>query len=327
MPGNRGRVIAEPYPDAGGRRRAPPIPRRTLRENRTALGLTDNALAGVRGRRMSLAHSLTTRMKRHEAVLNRRGRQTLAVVTATNDHFRWLPDTATVRYEHDGRRYDADVTVGRTTDFRVGSQVGVVYDPDDPSHAKPVEGWSPSYEMAMLSAFAVLGLGVVNSAPRTVRTVLLLRTATSGAGPATTMWVESFMLSRWWQRWPRQWAALWPLDADPLRVDAQLYAPIEDLTNRTAISVEQPSTVLGTVEPRRLHVVIHDDRVVWPRGRARSDPPRGSIVEGHVQGQMVSASWEVRGRRGRSRAPNGGSQRLGGEREVARFPGAGSPGR
>ena len=238
--------------------------------------------------------ALTERMKRHEAVLNRRGRQTQALVTATNDRYRSLPDTATVRYEHDGRQYEADLTVGRTSEFPVGSQVGVVYDPDNPGHAKPVEGWSPTYETVTISAFMILGLGVANSVLRTVRTMLLLRTVIRGAGQATTMWVESFMMTRWWQRWPRQWAALWPLDADPLRVEAQLYAPIEDLTNRTAIGVEQPSTVLGVPHPGQLLVVIHDERVVWPRGRARDDPPRGSIVESDVQGQIVSASWERR---------------------------------
>lgn len=238
--------------------------------------------------------ALTARMKRHEAVLDRRGRQTLAVVTATNDRYRSLPNTATVRYDHDGRPYEADVTVDNTSDFPVGLQVEVVYDPDNPSHAKPVEGWSPSYEGVTIWAFMILGLGVANSVLRSVRTVLLLRTVNGGPDRATSMWVESFEMTRWWQRWPRQWAALWPLDADPRRVDAQLYVPIEDLTNSTAIGVEQPSTVLGAPEPGQLLVVVHDERVVWPRGRARDDPPRGSIVEGDVRGQIVSASWERR---------------------------------
>jgi hypothetical protein len=28
------------------------------------------------------------------------------------------------------------------------------------------------------------------------------------------MRVETFQLTRWWQRWAHQWAALWPVDAD-----------------------------------------------------------------------------------------------------------------
>lgn len=46
--------------------------------------------------------ALAARMERHEAVLDRRGRTTVAVVRATDDdRFRFLPDIAAVRYEHD----------------------------------------------------------------------------------------------------------------------------------------------------------------------------------------------------------------------------------
>lgn len=181
--------------------------------------------------------------------------------------------------------------MGRTADFPVGSQVTVVYDPANPSHAKPVEGWSASHDTVTIWAVMILSLGVVNSVLRTVRTVLLLRTVNGGPDERTAMWAESFLMTRWWQRWPRQWVALWPFAADPRTVDARLYAPIEDLARSTAIGIEQPSTVLGVPRPGQLLVVIHDDRVVWPRGRARSGPPKGSLVDGDVQGQIASASW------------------------------------
>ncbi len=286
----RGKNVAQP---AGGGSRPPNdtcwVPVDTYRLRRRWIGIVTVLLisvftAGILG-------VLTARMKGHEAVLDRRGRRTVAVVAGTDDRYRWLPETATIRYEHDGRKYAADVTVDRTTDFPVGSQIEIVYDLDNPSHAKPVEGWSPSYEQVMIAAFVVLGLGVANSVRRTVTTLLLLRTVGGESGHVTTMWVESFAMTRWWQRWPRQWAALWPLHVDPMSVDAQLYAPIEDLTERTAIRIDEPSTVVGIPEPGQLLVVIQGERVVWPRGRARRHAPRGSAVDGRVS---VPDSWQRR---------------------------------
>jgi hypothetical protein len=75
----------------------------------------------------------------------------------------------------------------------------------------------------------------------------------------------------------RQWAALWPLGADPLIDDVQVYVPIEGLADRAAIQVHQDTTVLGIPEPQRLLVIIQGDRVVWPRGQARRDEPGGSL--------------------------------------------------
>jgi hypothetical protein len=92
--------------------------------------------------------------------------------------------------------------------------------------------------------------------------------------------------SRAW-RWPMtpstMAAALWPPEADPTSVDAALYVPIEGLAGKDAIGFEQPSTVHGEPMPGSLLVIVHGDRTLWPRGRARRDPPRRAEVAGRVQ--------------------------------------------
>lgn len=229
--------------------------------------------------------ALAGRMERHEEVLDTRGRRTVAVVVGTEARRR-LPDTATVRYEHDGREYEADVTVNRVGDFPVGAQREVVYDPVHPTHAKPVVGWSTSYGTVTMFAVLALGAGVVHSGFRTAST---LRLRTIG-GDGTAMRVESFQLMRWWQRRYRYWAALWPLDADPTQVDAPLYVPIEELASKP-IGFEEPSTVLGVPEPGHLVVILHRDQAVWPRGRVRRHPPRGSDVSGRVRLAEPLGRW------------------------------------
>lgn len=228
--------------------------------------------------------ALALHMKRQEGVLDSRGRRTVAAVVATHDRYRWLPDTATVRYEHDGQPFEARVTVGTTDDFPVGSRQEIVYDPENPGHAKPVDGWSSTYSTVTLAALMVLAFGAVPSARRALYTGL----ARGVAGAGAVMRVETFGVERWWQRWARSWAGVWPLDADPTAVDAALYVPIESLAASESIGFEQPSTVLGVPEPGRLLVIVHGDQVVWPRGRARRGPPRLSTVAGRVR---LSNPW------------------------------------
>jgi hypothetical protein len=217
-------------------------------------------------------------MKRHEDVLDRRGRRTTALVVSS-DYRRRLPDTATVRYQHDGREYETRLTVSDSDDFGAGSQREIIYDPEHPRHAKPVQGWETSYSDVNIVALIVLGLGVANSARRAVPTALVRSARAQG----TAMRVETFQMTRWWQRYSRQWAALWPPGADPTSVDASLYVPIEGLTGKDPIGFEQPSTVYGEPVPGSLLVIVHGDRALWPRGRAQRDPPRRAEVAGRVQ--------------------------------------------
>jgi len=225
-------------------------------------------------------------MKRHEQVLDRRGRRAMAVVVDTANRNSSVPDTATLRYFHEGREYEADVTVEDTGDFPVGSQVEVVYDPEHPTHAKPVEGWSPSFQSVLIVAGMVMVVGVAHAARRSVLTAVARRVTGK-----TAMQVETFQLRRWWQRWPHQWAALWPVDADPTSVDATLYVPVDDLVRKHGIGFEEPTTVLGDPAPGRFVLLVHADRVIWPRGRARRGPPGGSTVGGRVRMEGSSSRW------------------------------------
>jgi hypothetical protein len=235
-------------------------------------------VAGVLG-------ALATTMKRHEQVLDRRGHRTVAVVIDTANRNRW-GDTVTLRYFDEGREYRAHVTVADTGDFPVGSQVEVVYDPEHPTHAKPVDGWSPSYESVLIVAGMLTVVGMAHSARRSVLTAVARR-----ATGRTAMRVETFQLRRWWQRWPHQWAAPWPVDADPTSVDASLYVPVDDLARKHAIGFEEPTTVLGEPAPGRFVVLVHADRAIWPRGRARREPPGGSTAGGRVRMERSWSRW------------------------------------
>jgi len=201
----------------------------------------------------------------------------MAVVVSVEDRYR-RADIATLRFEHEGREYVAETTVDNVDDFPVGSMREVIYDPLHPNHAKPVKGWSPTYGSFFITAFIVLVGGVAHSARRTVSTVLATRVEGQ-----TVFQVETFQMRRWWQKWARQWAGLWPVGADPTREVATLYAPIEDVDKKHAIGFEEPTTVLGAPTPGRFVVLLHGDQVVWPRGRVTSRPPRGAELTGRVE--------------------------------------------
>jgi hypothetical protein len=221
--------------------------------------------------------TLAIRMKEHEAVLDLRGRETSAVVVESNERVvRQRPDNVDVRFEVGGRQYTPRLPVVDSADFPVGSEVQVVYDPENPHHAKPTEGWSPSYEDVSLMAWIGLGLGTLHSARRILRTLLLLGTVRQPRY-TTTMRAESFAITRWWQRFPRHWAALWPIDANPLVDDVELYVPIEEIGGRASLGVHASSLVLGMAQPQQLLVIIQGETVVWPRGRATRDEPAGNL--------------------------------------------------
>lgn len=221
--------------------------------------------------------ALGSHMKRREAVLDGRGRRTMAVVVSVDDRFR-RADTATLRFEYQGREYDAETTVGDIDDFPVGSTREIIYDPAHPTHARPVKGWSPTYDSFFITAFMLLVAGLAHSARRSVSTVLAKRVEGQ-----TVLRVETFQMRRWWQRWAKQWAGLWPVDADPTSEDATLYVPIENVDKKHAIGFEEPTTVLGELAPGRLVLLVRGDQVVWPRGRATGRPPRGAELTGRVQ--------------------------------------------
>ena len=218
-------------------------------------------------------------MKRHEAALDRRGRHADAVVDAVHDRFRWVPDTVTVRYTVEGRPYRAEVPVGAPSDFDAGTQVEVIYDAANPSHAKLAEGWSPAYSTLEMVAVFALGAGVLHSAWRSVTTMLAVHDLGRGVAPLPVQ-VEGFSGRRWWQRWDRPWAGVWPPGADPTAVRASLHLPVE---RSSGLRVEEPSTILGPPSPGRWVLVVQGDRVIWPRGPARRDPPRRSELRGRVE--------------------------------------------
>lgn len=128
----------------------------------------------------------------------------------------------------------------------------------------------------MIIALVVLGLGVVETTRRAALTLRVLLTGRR-AGTTASMWAESFETTPWGRTSSAAWAALWPAEADPWTVQPQLYVPIEDPD--APIVLESPVTVMGRPAPRGFVVILHGDRGVWPRGRARPDPPLGAAVD------------------------------------------------
>lgn len=210
-------------------------------------------------------------MRRHESVFAARGVQTTATVSGTHALLVY-GSGANISYKADDTAYDADVPVDKRSRFPDGATISVVYDPVHPGHVRPVQGWDPTYRsvigwLCVLGAIAVIGIG-----RRAANTALAVRSVRSGTARGTTMRVESFWRRQAWQRYSRPWVAVWPDGAD-WSEDPDLYVPVAWTLGSRAIRVEQASTVYGPPEPGEHLVILHDGRLLWPRGRARRREP------------------------------------------------------
>lgn len=159
---------------------------------------------------------IALRMQSHEQVLLDGGVLGAARVIAVD--YRRGGDKVEVEHVVDGTRWRTNLMVVNGRDFEVGSTIDVRYDPDHPDHARPVEGWAPTYRSvwvlaALVAAFATV-IGLLT--PRWMRADV--EAATSQV--VTAMWGKPYRRrrgGRWIELWTTHLIGLWPDGADRAR--------------------------------------------------------------------------------------------------------------
>lgn len=191
------------------------------------------------------------------------------MVVETDDRRR-LPDEAVVEYEVEGSRYEATLMVSAAGDFEVGETIVVEYDPDGPSHARPLEGWSPTYQVLWMYAAIALPIAAVDA----VLTRRKLGTEADLAALAEVhpMHGVAYRRGRWYRRTPS--VALWPEGSD------RPAAPPLSVEVEEAMEVAGPVSVVGGRRPGERVVLRAGGDTIWTTSRLRSgmDPrarPRG----------------------------------------------------
>ncbi len=197
-------------------------------------------------------------MRAHEQVLDRRGVETEATVVET-DYERRLPDTAVVQYHVDGSKHEARLTVSSAGDFEVGQTITIEYDPEEPGHARPLEGWSPTYQSMWWYAAVMVPVAVVGAIVTRTRLGREVKAATSRE--VHPMYGAPYRR----RRWPRSThlVALWPEGSDrqappPLSVEVE-----------AGIGVPGPVAVAGGARPGDAVVLQADGDTIWTTSKLK----------------------------------------------------------
>lgn len=181
------------------------------------------------------------------------------------DYRRRRPDALEVRYQVAGTTYQVEVP-GDVDGREPGDRIEIAYDPDDPGHARPVEGWAPAYEFLLLVA-AVLALATpalwFYDRHQVRQTVAALE-----SGDGETMWAVPHRRWTWARRGYQHLAALSSseADGDP--------AFVVELEPRAARHLERgPAQVHGDLRPGGRVVLRQGERTIWPVGKVRDELP------------------------------------------------------
>jgi len=210
-------------------------------------------------------------MRRHEQVLDRVAVRTEAVVKDSR-RYRLRPEGAAVRYEVDRRVIETILTVNDADDFVEGERVTVEYDPRNPRHARPLEGWEPTYEtLVFFAVLAAVALPVV-AGPQAWRDLRAARAAREGQ----TSTMHGLVYTRWRLRWglPYVWlgteflVALWPVGASVSR-PPEMAVAIHDDDEFPQGAV----TVHGRAEPGGRVILEAGGKIFWPRRKVRRELP------------------------------------------------------
>ncbi len=209
-------------------------------------------------------------MRAHEQVLDRGAVRTEAVVKDSR-HYRLRPEGAAVRYQVDGREIETILTVDDSVDFGKGERVVVEYDPRNPSHARPVEGWEPTYEyLLFLGAFAAVALPVVTG--RQAWRDLQAARATQAQPETSTMHARVY----------RSWS--WVLPFPDVHFLVGLWSHHDPSASSPPVSLEVaeddayliPSGVVtahGRVQPGCRVILEAGGKFFWPRRKVRRGLP------------------------------------------------------
>ncbi len=216
------------------------------------------------------------RMRAHEQVLTQRGVVTEAVVVSAVSKSKG-PDEATVEYRVEGRKYRAELMVEDDDRFPVGSTVPIRYDPANPGHARPEQGWDPTYRQLFLQAvvlavlapfLAVYGWIVARRDAREAR-----------SGDARRMEARVYRRTSAFPPHVQHLVALWPEGADA-REAPSLSVEVPEGVRHVR---QGPVTVVGRAEPGG-HVVLRSEgRTIWTHGKVK----RGL----HPKAEPLSQPW------------------------------------
>ncbi|MDQ4134246.1 MAG: DUF3592 domain-containing protein [Actinomycetota bacterium] len=186
------------------------------------------------------------------------------------DYRRRRPDVVVVRYEVGGQPYEAEMPAD-TDGLEPGDRIDIVYDPADPGHARPVRGWSPSYEFLWLVAGAVMIATIGGSAYQRRQARATVRAIESGR--TSQMWLRAFDRWAWSRRGHQHVATLWQSACEPL--EGRPPDLIVEVDSGAAKHMRDgPATVYGNPKPGEWVVLRADGHTIWPQGKARSELPK-----------------------------------------------------
>lgn len=202
------------------------------------------------------------RMRAHEQVLTQRGVVTEAVVVSAVSRSKG-PDEATVEYPVEGRKFRTELMVEDDDRFPVGSTVLIRYDPANPGHARPEEGWDPTYRQLFLQAVV---LAVLAPFLAVYGWIVARRDASEARnGDARRMEARVYRRTSAFPPHVQHLVALWPEGADVGEVPS-LSVEVPEGVRQVR---EGPVTVVGRAEPGG-HVVLRSEgRTIWTHGKVK----------------------------------------------------------
>lgn len=230
------------------------------------------------------------RMWVHERVLDQRAVATEAEVINAFGTFRSLPDTAVVRYSVAGATIEARLTVSSSHRYGSGDRLIIEYDPQHPRHARPLEGWEPTYKVVLFLSAGLLILvpaGVVTSRRQIRRSAAAVNSGRDQ--PAHAVLYTRF---RWWS-WPSgatdHLAGLWPEGAPRHGPPPYSVVLASRLDHRRVH--DGPVRVLGGLDPGSHVVLQFGSRLVETTGVIRRGLPRRAKP---VEAELGKRRWPLR---------------------------------
>jgi hypothetical protein len=201
-------------------------------------------------------------MRSHEQVLDQRGVDTDAVVVDTSSKTKG-PDEAMVEYDVEGQRVRAALTVDDDDRYAVGSTVRIRYDPANPRHARPLEGWDPTYGFVFLQAVVLVAL-----APFVALYgwwVARRNAEVARSGETRRMHAEAYRRTSAVPPYVQHLVALWPEGVDS-RQPPELSVEVPEGIRKVRPG---PVTVVGRPEPGA-HIVLRvEERTIWTHGKVK----------------------------------------------------------